>query len=117
MDDLVYTSQVGRRVFEKRLAVIADSPAEIADALRAFSQGAESPALVLAASRFGAARAFNEADAISVDQLLRQNDPRGLAQRWASGAAVDWRSLWSALTILATASVVRTCSGVSAGEP
>ncbi|TMQ14004.1 MAG: SDR family NAD(P)-dependent oxidoreductase [Deltaproteobacteria bacterium] len=65
--DLAYTSQLGRRAFDQRLAVVASSLAELAVGLRSGApREASNPAL------------------------------RALAAKWIAGEHVDWRTLWPA---------------------
>ncbi len=95
LDDLAYTSLVGRRVFEHRFAVIAEDFSEIIDDLRAFCRGAQARAAVPASSMSSWMKTSELGDTAFVDGLVRQRDLRGLAQRWTSGATVDWRMLWT----------------------
>lgn len=82
--DLAYTLQVGRAAMPHRLAVVARTTAELAEALRAHLAGAPSgetwwsgvaPRKPLAAS--GPLPA----------------EPASVARRWVAGEAVDWRDL------------------------
>jgi acyl transferase domain-containing protein/tryptophanase/pimeloyl-ACP methyl ester carboxylesterase len=100
LPELAYASQVGRRAFDARLAIVAGSLTEVTESLRVFSDGKVSAAVVAPTQGEGASgppRPVMNAG-IPVDQLLEKRDLRLLAATWAGGATIDWRVLWPAPT-------------------
>ncbi|MEW1739625.1 thioester reductase domain-containing protein [Nocardia beijingensis] len=78
--DAVRTLQVGRPALAHRLAVVASSPVEVADALDRF--GADQPGPVVTGT----------VDAHTRPPLVAAAaDDRELARQWVAGADVDWR--------------------------
>ncbi|WP_313915932.1 SDR family NAD(P)-dependent oxidoreductase, partial [Tahibacter sp.] len=83
--DLAFTLQVGREPMESRLAVIAHSLAELADALDRFLREDESAA--------GLEPAATDA---AVDEWLATRQYDRIAQHWRRGGTVDWLRLHAA---------------------
>ncbi|HEY8360395.1 MAG TPA: beta-ketoacyl synthase N-terminal-like domain-containing protein, partial [Ramlibacter sp.] len=92
--DVAWTLQVGRTAMEERLAVIADSAAELRAALQGWLDGRENPRVL--AGRFEP-RQRRKADAgPGSPELTRWAGERcldALAAAWVQGAEVPWRSL------------------------
>ncbi|MEU2103549.1 SDR family NAD(P)-dependent oxidoreductase [Nocardia sp. NPDC019255] len=78
--DAVRTLQVGRPALAHRLAVVASSPLEVADALDRF--GAHEPGPVVT----GTVEAHTRPPLVTPAA-----DDRELARQWVAGADVDWR--------------------------
>ncbi|WP_329213072.1 SDR family NAD(P)-dependent oxidoreductase [Streptomyces sp. NBC_01485] len=94
---LAYTSQVGRREMAERLAVLAGSTAELADALRAFARGENRPQVTAGtagADEGSRALLADEDGAAFVDSLLARRQWAKLARIWTAGVPVDWRAWW-----------------------
>jgi acyl transferase domain-containing protein/tryptophanase/pimeloyl-ACP methyl ester carboxylesterase/NAD(P)-dependent dehydrogenase (short-subunit alcohol dehydrogenase family) len=94
LENLAFSSQVGRQALKKRLAVIARSLLAVAEALRAFTRREETVGLIQTNHTERAGSGVESAT--SGAQLPEQQDLRSLARRWTQGEAVDWRLLWSA---------------------
>ena len=83
--ELAYTSQVGRRAFRERLAVVARDLGDLTSALGDFGRGVSSELVLLADDRSGAEPA---------EHAYASRDLRVLAMGWVEGAVVDWSRLW-----------------------
>ncbi|HEY3366498.1 MAG TPA: SDR family NAD(P)-dependent oxidoreductase [Symbiobacteriaceae bacterium] len=82
---VAYTLQTGREEMEERLAIVAESYAELVDALSRFCSGKGSRHTYVGRVQ-SAGVGGNAPDAGDLQRLARQ---------WVEGAAVDWRSLHS----------------------
>jgi len=86
--DIAFTLQVGREAMTERLAVIADSVAELKAKLKAGDcyQGTVKRN-----------KALNEDDALAatVRQRFAEGDVRQLAELWLKGANIDWQALYA----------------------
>lgn len=99
--DLAYTSQVGRRAFDERLAVVARDRGELVSALRGFGRGVPLANLIVGAAGTNTsigALLGDPGGAAFLDQLAEAGDLEKLARAWTLGVAVDWRRLWPAPT-------------------
>jgi len=94
--DLAYTSQVGRRAFDDRVAVAAHDLAELASVLAAVSRGAPCEAAVAGTVGNETTPGESTGGEAAPGQLLERRDLRSLAHAWTRGVAVDWRRLWPA---------------------
>ncbi|NKY30652.1 thioester reductase domain-containing protein [Nocardia gamkensis] len=77
--DALRTLQVGRPALAHRLAVVASSPVEVADALDRFRTGQRGPVVT------------GTVDAQTQPLLASATDDQELARRWVAGADIDWR--------------------------
>jgi 3-oxoacyl-(acyl-carrier-protein) synthase/SAM-dependent methyltransferase/acyl carrier protein len=84
---LLYTLQVGRDALPERLAAVVQGPQDVLALLRAFLAG-NLPAHV----KQGRVERLDRSSAPKVATW----DARTLCERWTSGAAVDWASLYGA---------------------
>ncbi|OMG71010.1 type I polyketide synthase, partial [Burkholderia ubonensis] len=101
--DAAYTLQVGREAMDERLAVLAGSARELADALRAVLAGDDDVDQVCR----GHAKqrrddphglAADAGMAERVDAWLREGRYFALLELWVKGFAFDWRRLYGART-------------------
>ncbi|MEZ4360184.1 MAG: amino acid adenylation domain-containing protein [Kofleriaceae bacterium] len=93
--DVAYTLQVGREAMEARLAMVAETVAEVAQRLRAYARGEEA-GVHTGASRQGAEPALRldgEAGRAYVAAAVRARELGALAQLWVSGGELDWARL------------------------
>ncbi|MGC4806662.1 SDR family NAD(P)-dependent oxidoreductase [Micromonospora sp. DT233] len=79
---LAYTSQVGRREFDERLAARAEDVAALARSLAEFATGDAGPDLVCGTASARPPAAPDDADT------------EALARAWVGGADVDWPARW-----------------------
>ncbi|PJN27395.1 beta-ketoacyl synthase [Streptomyces sp. CB02613] len=79
LDEVCFTSQVGRREFPERLVVRAGNPAELAGRLAAVAAGSVPGGVLIGAVSGRGTETGGD-------------DP---AERWVRGGAVDWQALWS----------------------
>ncbi|WP_063050878.1 thioester reductase domain-containing protein [Nocardia arthritidis] len=77
--DALRTLQVGRPALAHRLAVVASSPVEVADALDRFRTDRIGPVVT------------GTVDAQTQPLLAPATDDQELARRWVAGADIDWR--------------------------
>lgn len=91
---LAWSSQVGRDAMEERLAVVASSTADLADALAKFRQGAAAPQIQRGSVRRHGDKLDAIMDAAEQDELVRAMVSGGrlqqLARAWVSFLDVDW---------------------------
>ncbi|GEM_PF-2228885 len=85
LDALAYTSQIGREEFAERLAIVADSTANLLDGLKSFLDGSKNSAVFR--GRKKDAMAAQAAGVVNRDELLR------LAASWVGGGVIDWHPL------------------------
>ncbi|WP_435213362.1 SDR family NAD(P)-dependent oxidoreductase [Streptomyces sp. bgisy034] len=93
---LARTLQSGRPALERRLAVVAGSAAELADACRAFAAGAESGIALHTTpvtSDRTAAGLLDEDDRARVLELARAGELGKAAALWVRGTDIDWATL------------------------
>ncbi|CAO3457511.1 Polyketide synthase modules and related proteins [Azospirillum argentinense] len=97
--DIAYTLHIGRDAFAERLAVVADSVADLRATLDRFRRDGAAPGCRRGSlSRKDASRLPGDDPAIQ-DTLLqawRSGDLAQLAALWTSGAPVDWPGLHAA---------------------
>ena len=98
--DLAFTLQVGRDALEERLAVVADSPEELTQKLRAWLVDASTVAGVYRGrtspnKRNAAEVTTNTAEGGTVTEWLAAGNLARLASAWVMGADVDWTHLRS----------------------
>ncbi|WP_157872123.1 type I polyketide synthase, partial [Streptomyces silaceus] len=92
--DVAHTLQSGRTAHEFRLALSATTTAEAARLLAAYASGAQAAGSVTtgrAAARAGAR--LSEGDAAALRQAVARRDLTAVAERWVTGAEVDWSAL------------------------
>ncbi|MEU9703552.1 SDR family NAD(P)-dependent oxidoreductase [Streptomyces sp. NPDC047981] len=91
LDEVCFTSQVGRREFPERLAVRAGDVAELAARLAAVASGSVPGGVLIGTASGGRTEtAVGAASGGGTD--TGGDDP---AVRWVRGGAVDWQALWS----------------------
>ncbi|MGW8066609.1 SDR family NAD(P)-dependent oxidoreductase [Streptomyces ziwulingensis] len=93
---LARTLRHGRPALERRLAVVTDSAARLADALRAFADGERSDLAVEttpAVPDRTAAGLLDEDDRARVLELARSGDLGKAAALWVRGTDIDWSEL------------------------
>ena len=83
--DTARTLQVGRPAMEARLACVASTPSDAADALGAYLRGDGDRVAVGTASGTG--------DASALNARFRSGDLAGAARAWVDGAMPDWAAL------------------------
>ncbi|MBW8851154.1 MAG: SDR family NAD(P)-dependent oxidoreductase [Xanthomonadales bacterium] len=92
---LASTLQTGREPMDERLAVLADSVAQLESRLQAWLDG-QPPAGRLFAGNAKAGREAHACDwpgADNAGEATAQRDPATLAARWVDGHPVDWTAL------------------------
>jgi polyketide synthase PksN len=98
LDDIAFTLQVGRKSFDHRVALIAESRAQLLDKLQCFLAGTRDERILIGhvKNAEGITRLLNrqEKDAF-VDLLARSRDPLKLAQLWIDGLVSDWQGMQS----------------------
>ncbi len=93
--DLAYTFQVGRKILDHRLAVVANSLEDLKTGLVAYIEGIEGRQEALGLYQ-GAVQSVGNNDAVQADSLSTENkDPGRIAGLWVKGAGIDWHSLSS----------------------
>ncbi|BAV98082.1 SDR family NAD(P)-dependent oxidoreductase [Lysobacter enzymogenes] len=94
--DLAYTLQSGREAMDERLAVVADSPAQLRERLRAWLDGDERGVYrgQAKASRERLAEALNGLDlAAELPQWRERGEHAAPLRLWALGLELDWAAL------------------------
>jgi polyketide synthase PksN len=96
LDDIAFTLQVGRKSFDHRVALIAESRAQLLDRLQSFLAGTRDERILIGhvKNAEGITRLLNrqEKDAF-VDLLAKSRDPLKLAQLWIDGLVSDWQGM------------------------
>jgi polyketide synthase PksN len=96
LDDIAFTLQVGRKSFDHRVALIADSRAQLLDRLQSFLAGTRDDRILVGhvKNAEGITRLLNrqEKDAF-VDLLAKSRDSLKLAQLWIDGLVSDWQGM------------------------
>lgn len=96
LDDIAFTLQVGRKSFDHRVALIADSRTQLLDRLQSFLAGTRDERILIGhvKNAEGITRLLNrqEKDAF-VDLLAKSRDPLKLAQLWIDGLVSDWQGM------------------------
>ncbi|WP_329586161.1 amino acid adenylation domain-containing protein [Kitasatospora sp. NBC_01250] len=89
--DVAHTLQAGRTPYEFRLALVARSAAEAAEVLAGYAAGTGTQQGRVSTGR--AARARIELagpEAAALEQAVARRDLAAVAERWVTGAGVDW---------------------------
>lgn len=96
LDDIAFTLQVGRKSFDHRVALIADSRTQLLDRLQSFLAGSRDERILIGhvKNAEGITRLLSrqEKDAF-VDLLAKSRDPMKLAQLWIDGLVSDWQGM------------------------
>ncbi len=96
LDDIAFTLQVGRKSFDHRVALIAESRTQLLDRLQSFLAGTRDERILIGhvKNAEGITRLLNrqEKDAF-VDLLAKSRDPMKLAQLWIDGLVSDWQGM------------------------
>lgn len=96
LDDIAFTLQVGRKSFDHRVALIAESRTQLLDRLQSFLAGTRDERILIGhvKNAEGITKLLNrqEKDAF-VDLLARSRDPLKLAQLWIDGLVSDWQGM------------------------
>jgi polyketide synthase PksN len=98
LSDLAYTLQVGRDAMDERLALVAESPAELATKLKAFVEGQSINNLFVGQVKqnksmiaaFGADEELREA----LEKWIARGKFDRLLDLWVKGLHVDWEKLY-----------------------
>ncbi|RYD97138.1 MAG: hypothetical protein EOP50_05970, partial [Sphingobacteriales bacterium] len=94
LTDIAYTLQVGRKSFDYRLAILADSKAALADLLGQFIDGKKHDAILTGNTKHaeGITRLLNRKEKQEfIDLLSRRREVDKLAQLWTEGLMNDWQ--------------------------
>lgn len=93
--DIAFTLQVGREAMTERLALIADSVAELKVKL-SLMESADCYKGTVTRNK-EALRALNEDDSLpeSFKQLFAEGNVRQLAELWVKGVTIDWQALYA----------------------
>jgi len=86
--DIAFTLQVGREAMAERLAVIADSVAELKAKLKAGD-------CYKGTVKRSKALSEDEALAVTLRQRFAEGDVRQLTELWLKGANIDWQALYA----------------------
>jgi polyketide synthase PksN len=96
LDDIAFTLQVGRKSFDHRVALIAESRVQLLDKLQCFLAGTRDERILIGhvKNAEGITKLLNrqEKDAF-VDLLAKSRDPLKLAQLWIDGLVSDWQGM------------------------
>ncbi|MFF7638669.1 SDR family oxidoreductase, partial [Kitasatospora sp. NPDC008050] len=89
--DVAHTLQSGRTPYEFRLALVARSTGEAAEALAAYAAGSETQRGLVSTGRAVRARVeLVGPEAAALERELDRRDLAAVAERWVTGAGVDW---------------------------
>jgi len=96
LDEIAFTLQLGRKSFDHRVAILADSHERLAERLRCFLAGTRDEHILIGhvKNAEGITRILNrrEKDAF-VDLLAKSRDPMKLAQLWIDGLVSEWQGM------------------------
>ena len=96
--DIAYTLQAGRKSFDHRLAIVAETRAELRDKLASFIAGKKAADIVTGHVRNAETmtRLLNRREKEEFIRLLSQGrDPQKVAGLWAEGLLPDWQGFQS----------------------
>ena len=94
--DVAFTLQDGRKSFDHRLAIVADSVPDLVAKLRRYGAGASDPDILAGNARNadGIARLLSHEERSKFLELLSQRQaPHKIAQLWAEGLLADCRGM------------------------
>lgn len=96
LDEIAFTLQFGRKSFDHRVAILADSHARLIEKLQCFLTGARDESIlsghVKNAEGITKMLSRKEKDAF-VDLLAKSRDPQKLAQLWIDGLVSEWQGM------------------------
>jgi amino acid adenylation domain-containing protein len=101
-DDIMYTSQVGREVMNKRLAIVASDIKELVEKLKRVCIGETEISQVYIGSTERENKSIKTllegiCNEEFVASIIRQKEYKKLAQLWVAGVLVNWNLLYSNL--------------------
>ncbi|UXI66000.1 SDR family NAD(P)-dependent oxidoreductase [Tahibacter amnicola] len=96
LDDIAFTLQLGRKSFDHRVAIVADSHERLIDKLQCFLAGTRDENIlnghVKNAEGITRMLSRKEKEAF-VDLLAKSRDPIKLAQLWSDGLVSEWQGM------------------------
>ena len=96
LDDIAFTLQIGRKSFDHRVAIIADSIEQLLNKLQNFLGGARDEHIVIGhvknAESITRLLSRKEKQAF-IDLLAKSREPLKLAQLWIDGLLSDWQGM------------------------
>ena len=96
LDEIAFTLQLGRKSFDHRIAILADSHERLIDKLQCFLTGMHDESILIGhvknAESITKMLSRKEKDAF-VDLLAKSRDPQKLAQLWIDGLVSEWQGM------------------------
>ena len=96
LDEIAFTLQLGRKSFDHRVAILADSHERLIDKLQCFLAGTRDENVLIGhvknAEGITKMLSRKEKDAF-VDLLAKSRDPMKLAQLWIDGLVSEWQGM------------------------
>lgn len=96
LDEIAFTLQLGRKSFDHRVAILADSHERLIGNLQSFLTGTRDESILIGhvknAEGITKMLSRKEKDAF-VDLLAKSRDPMKLSQLWIDGLASDWQGM------------------------
>lgn len=96
IDNIAFTLQVGKKSFDHRLAILANSKAALAEKLAQFLQGHSDDSILKGNTKNAQSitRLLSEREkAQFVDMLSQDSDPVKMAKLWIDGLLADWQGM------------------------
>ncbi|MBV9496091.1 MAG: polyketide synthase dehydratase domain-containing protein, partial [Acidobacteria bacterium] len=94
LEDVAYTLQQGRRSFEHRVAIVANTQEELIEKLAAFIDGKKTTGVAVGNGKSGenVTRLLSRSEKQELVRLLAQGrEPQKIAALWAEGMFADWQ--------------------------
>lgn len=96
VDEIAFTLQLGRKSFDHRVAILADSHERLIDRLQCFLAGARDEHILIGhvKNAEGITKILNRREKEAfVDLLAKSGDPMKLAQLWIDGLVSEWQGM------------------------
>ncbi|WP_460732697.1 SDR family NAD(P)-dependent oxidoreductase [Lysobacter tyrosinilyticus] len=96
LDEIAFTLQLGRKSFDHRVAILADSPERLIDKLQCFLAGTRDENVLNGhvKNAEGITKMLNRKEKEAfVDLLAKSRDPMKLAQLWIDGLVSEWQGM------------------------
>ncbi len=96
LDEIAFTLQLGRKSFDHRVAILADSHERLIDRLQSFVAGTRDEHILIGhvKNAEGITKMLNRREKEAfVDLLAKSRDPMKLAQLWIDGLVSEWQGM------------------------
>lgn len=96
LDEIAFTLQLGRKSFDHRVAILADSHERLIDRLQCFLAGTRDENILIGhvKNAEGITRMLSRKEKEAfVDLLAKSRDPMKLAQLWIDGLVSEWQGM------------------------